>query len=183
MNTGTKANKNGRGFENYIIVPFLTKGFVVVNYSDWHKNMHSYGKELLIRDYPYYDIAKSKSRMEYFILSDKYGLKCRIECKWQSARGSVDEKLAKLYLDCIEPGNPDHTVIVVDGGGQRKRYIEWIRNAARKKLYTDDLNRHKRVDVMNLVEFINWVNNLPEYVGETVFSSVVMQNSIFDIIG
>ena len=183
MKTGTKANKNGKGFENYITLPFSSKGFITVHYSDWHKNMNSYGKEVLICDYPYYDITKSKSRMEYFVLSDKYGLKCRIECKWQSARGSVDEKLAKLYLDCIEPGNPDHTVIVVDGGGQRERYVKWIKDAARRKLYTSSFNSHKRVDVMGLVEFITWVNNLPEYVGESVFSSIVMQNHIFDIIG
>ena len=178
MNTGTKANKNGRGFENYITLPFLSKGFVIAEYNDWHHHNNAYGKDLLIHNYPYYDITNTKGKMEYFILSETYGLKSRIECKWQGSHGSVDEKLPKLYLDCIGPGNPDHSIIIIDGGGHRKRYIEWLKHAAASKLYINDSNNNKHVDIMSLVEFINWVNNLPKYKGKSIFSSVVLQESV-----
>lgn len=177
---GLKANNNGKGLELQVETSFRNKCFNVVDYREWYLNPYSYGSNLLIHNYPYVDITGAHCKMEYFVLSESYDLKARLECKWQSVKGTADEKLCKLYLDCIEEAHPANTIIVVDGGAQRRNYIEWLKRAAKSRLYTNEINADKVIKVMNLIELIKWVNDMPITFGNVLMQKTSSQTSLFD---
>jgi len=158
---GAKANNNGNLFEGCVEDVLKRKGFEVVKHSVWVKNPGMYGDNLLIRNSPYFDLTGHSGRMEFRLLSKIYNLNARIECRIQFIGGSVDEKYPKLYLDCIsEHADYDKTIIIVDGGGQRKKYIDWLKTASQTKLFTDITNNHKEIEILTLIEFVKWVADL-----------------------
>ncbi len=98
-------------------------GFETVAHSDYRKKPERYGKELLLTNMPYDTIYNHKGKTEFLLLSEKYQLTTRIECKWQQSNGSVDEKLPYLYLNCIETMPEKDIIIVIDGDGWKKGAI------------------------------------------------------------
>jgi hypothetical protein len=79
-----------------------------------------------------------------------------IECKWQSASGSVDEKFPYLVLN-IKERFPLPTMVVLSGKGYKPGAEEWLRRQVDDWL----------VAVMDLEEFITWMMN-SEAAGEIV---------------
>lgn len=73
-----------------------------------------------------------------------------IECKWQQAGGSVDEKLPYLNLN-IQTCYPSPTVVLIDGEGMKKGAIDWLTRQV-------DCNPNL-LAVHNLTHFIIWANN------------------------
>ena len=51
-----------------------------------------------------------------------------VECKWQSSRGSVEEKFPFLVLN-ITRGEYD-AIVILDGGGYTSGAEQWLRGAA-----------------------------------------------------
>lgn len=72
-----------------------------------------------------------------------------VECKWQQAGGSVDEKLPYLNLN-IQNCYPSPTVVLIDGEGMKKGAIEWL---TRQVVSNPNL-----LAVHNLAHFIIWAN-------------------------
>ena len=154
---GRTANIQGRTLESAIINIMSQKGFDVVPYRDWEKRPGQYSGELLLKNVPYETLYGHRGSTEFKIVSGKYG-DYRIECKWQQTSGSVDEKFPYLYLNCIEKMPEENIIVVVDGSGAKHGAVEWLKNAAERKLYTGELNRGKNIRVMNLAEFLAWAN-------------------------
>ena len=73
-----------------------------------------------------------------------------VECKWQQAGGSVDEKLPYLNLN-IQSCYPSPTVVLIDGEGMKKGAINWLTQQV-------DCNPNL-LAVYNLTRFITWANN------------------------
>jgi len=73
-----------------------------------------------------------------------------VECKWQQAGGSVDEKLPYLNLN-IQTCYPSPTVVLIDGQGMKKGAINWLTRQV-------DCNP-KLLAVHNLTHFMIWANN------------------------
>lgn len=155
---GTLANSSGNTLEKTVIGTLISKGFQAVMYRDYIKKPGSYGDELLLRNIPFTTIYGHQGNTEFLIRSKKYNLKIRIECKWQQSSGSVDEKFPYLYLNCVEAMPENDIIIIVDGGGAKQGAINWLRSAAENKMYISDNNKGKQVKVMNLSEFLIWVN-------------------------
>jgi len=155
---GGLANSSGGTLEKTVIGTLQSKGFAVAMYREYIKRPEKYGKELLLRNVPFQTIYKHRGNTEFLLISEKYSCKVRIECKWQQTSGSVDEKFPYLYLNCIEAMPEQDIIIIAEGGGAKQGAIEWLKNAAEKKLYTSAENQGKTVKVMTLVEFIQWVN-------------------------
>jgi hypothetical protein len=88
--------------ESTVIGTLNSKGFLSVPYREWQKNPTQFGSELLLRNVPFVTIYGHPGKSEFVLLSERYGLRIRIECKWQQSSGSVDEKFPYLYLNCIE---------------------------------------------------------------------------------
>ena len=101
MEKGTTSNITGNQLEVAVKTVLTGKGFELVNYRIWDKNKDKYGEELLLENAPFTTVYEHKGNTEFLLVSKKYKLRIRIECKWQQVSGSVDEKLPYLYLNTI----------------------------------------------------------------------------------
>jgi hypothetical protein len=79
----------------------------------------------------------------------KWPEKLIIECKWQQASGSVDEKYPYNVLN-IREKYPSPCVILLDGEGYKTGAAEWLRRQVDGK---------KLLAVLSMVQFQKWVNN------------------------
>jgi len=70
-----------------------------------------------------------------------------IETKWQQSGGSVDEKFPYLALN-IQTCYPHKTILLLDGGGYKKKAEEWIRKQVGNNL----------THVFNMGQFQKWAN-------------------------
>ena len=158
MEKGTISNTTGNQLEQAVKTVLTGKGFKLVNYRVWEKNPEKYGDELLLENAPFTTVYNHKGNTEFLLLSKKYKLKIRIECKWQQVSGSVDEKLPYLYLNTIEAMPEQAIMILIDGGGWKPGAIKWLKDAVKDKKYTTDKNNNKKILVYNLTEFFTWAN-------------------------
>jgi hypothetical protein len=159
MGKGKSANITGNQLEIAVQTVLLNKGFEIEMYRKWEKNPEKYGKEILLKNVPFKTIYGHKGNTEFLLLSEKYNLRIRIECKWQQSAGSVDEKLPYLYLNTIEAMPEKDIMILIDGNGFKTGAKEWLRNAVKEKLYTTEENNDTTVMVFSLAEFFTWANN------------------------
>jgi PD-(D/E)XK nuclease superfamily domain len=155
---GNLANASGNALEQAVKSVFQSKGFTIVNYSEWIKSPDLHGKELLLLNAPYTSIYSHQGRTEFLAMSERYNFKIRIECKWQQSSGSVDEKLPYLYLNAIEAMPENHILIIIDGDGFKEGAVSWLRNAVRNNLYTNGTKSDKKIEILNLREFLTWAN-------------------------
>ena len=144
----------------------IEKGYELPDSGWWGHYLTIYGyddqlEELYSQDSylgPFDGSGRVDGYTEFLLKSEKHNLEMRIECKWQQSTGSVDEKFPYLYLNCIEAMPEKHILIIVDGGGAKDGAVRWLKNAACRKLFTDDNSRDKQIDVFNLSDFIKWAN-------------------------
>ena len=158
MEKGTISNVTGNQLEVAVKTVLTGKGFELVNYRVWDKDRDKYGNELLLGNAPFTTVYEHKGNTEFLLISKKYKLNIRIECKWQQVAGSVDEKLPYLYLNTIE-AMPEKTImILIDGGGWKTGAIKWLKDAVKQKKYTTEENDDKKIFVFSLTEFFTWAN-------------------------
>lgn len=48
-------------------------------------------------------------------------------------------------------------IIIIDGGGYKEGALKWIKESARTKKYQN--SNMKKIQIMNIVEFMTWANN------------------------
>ena len=95
------------------------------------------------------DIYGKKRRVDIIIYHpDLYPNCLAIQCKWQSSRGSVEEKYPFEVLN-IEQSAYD-TIIILDGGGYSPGAKEWLSNKS---------NKNKLLHVFNKAEFFQFANS------------------------
>jgi hypothetical protein len=155
---GTLANISGNALEQIVVSTLILKGFTLVNYGDYAKSPLSFAHELLIRNAPYLTIYGHPGKTEFLVLSEKYGLEMRIECKWQQSPGSVDEKFPYLYLNCVEAMPERQIMIIVDGGGAKAGAIRWLKTTSQSRKYLTDFEAAKQIQVVSLTEFVAWAH-------------------------
>jgi hypothetical protein len=73
-----------------------------------------------------------------------------LESKWQDSPGSVDEKFPYL-VENIKKRYPCPAIIIQGGYGARDGAVEWLYN---------QVDEVKLIAVMDLQEFLSWVNHL-----------------------
>jgi len=149
---GRNANKNGQTLQNKVMRIFSRKGVQTVNYRHYWK-MAKQNKSILLKNVPYLNIAGARTYSEFVLLHQKLKMPIRIECKWQSSQGTLDEKLFLLYHNMTLCVREPVVIVIVDGGGARDEWINWLKNACNK---THD----KDIKVMNIKEFSQWVKQL-----------------------
>ncbi len=159
MEKGRSANITGNQLEVAVQTVLLNKGFEIEMYREWEKKPEKYGKELLLKNVPFKTIYNHKGNTEFLLISERYNLRIRIECKWQQRAGSVDEKLPYLYLNTIEAMPEKNIMILIDGDGFKAGAKTWLRNAVKEKLYTTEENKDTNIMVFSLAEFFTWANN------------------------
>jgi hypothetical protein len=158
MGKGQKGNITGNQLETAVKTVLAGKGFKIVKYRDWIKSPSSFGEEVLLTNVPYTTIYKHRGNTEFLLISKTYDLVMRIECKWQQSSGSVDEKLPYLYLNVIETMPESKIMILIDGRGWKEGALKWLKDAVKKKKYTQGTNKKKEILVFNLTDFFTWAN-------------------------
>lgn len=158
MRQGGLANSSGNTLETTIVGTLTSKGFGLVNYREWQRHPERFGQELLLRNVPYTTIYDHPGNTEFLIKSAKYQIEVRIECKWQQSSGSVDEKFPYLYLNCIERMPEKQIIVIVDGGGAKAGAITWLKRVSQIRQYIQPEAVDKQITIMNLSEFLIWVN-------------------------
>jgi len=153
---GANSNATGSQLEVAVKTVLTGKGFELVNYRVWEKNKALYGEELLLANVPFTTVYGHKGNTEFLLVSKKYALSMRIECKWQQSAGSVDEKLPYLYLNATEAMPENDILILIDGSGWKAGAVAWLKEAVAKRKY--GLLPEKNILVFNLVEFFTWAN-------------------------
>ena len=155
---GANSNTSGSQLEVAVKTVLAGKGFELVNYRVWDKSQEKYGDELLLENVPFTTVYEHKGNTEFLLVSKKYKLQIRIECKWQQTAGSVDEKLPYLYLNTIEAMPEKSIMILIDGDGWKAGSIKWLKDAVKEKKYTTQENNDKKILVFSLTEFFTWAN-------------------------
>lgn len=159
LSQGGLANKSGSVLEGIVTGALAPHGFKIIQNKDLLKLPEPEQNELLIKNAPYTTLYGSKGKTEFLLKSKKYGLKVRIECKWQQSAGSVDEKLPHLYLSAVNAIPEDDVIILIDGNGFRDGAIAWLRNAVDNRLYIPEDMERKNIMMMNATDFMTWANN------------------------
>ncbi|TCL76901.1 hypothetical protein EDC14_1001186 [Hydrogenispora ethanolica] len=155
---GGLANSQGRTLEQVVIATLQQKGFQVLPYAKYQGTLlEGVADDLLLTNVPFENIYGQQSKTEFKLVSRRWG-EYRIECKWQQSAGSVDEKFPYLYLNCIEKMPEANIILIVDGQGARPGAVEWLRRAARERLYQDGLRQPKNIQVFSMAEFVIWAN-------------------------
>lgn len=155
---GGHAVKTGGVLERMVVGTLGQHGFEVVYYRDYMKAPRKYGAELLLRHVPYTGLYGGRGFTEFLLRSERYQQEVRIECKWQQAAGSVDEKLPFTLLNAIDALPENEIIILIDGDGFRAGAKEWIREAAESRRFVPDDKAEKDVRVMSATEFLTWAN-------------------------
>lgn len=156
---GGAAVGSGNTLEQTVIATLTSKGFAVVPHKFWRDSPDQYGQELLLTRVPYVSIYGHISHTEFLLHSARFGLDIRIECKWQQSKGSVDEKLPYLYLNCVTRMPERKIFIIIDGGGFKSGAITWLREACRADSLFAQSTVDKDICVMSLTEFLIWANS------------------------
>jgi hypothetical protein len=133
MSQGTKANATGREAEEIVGNVLKRNGCV-----------YEYQVEVCIGIYGTPIIADFRA-----LGISNYPNGLIIECKWQAAAGSVDEKYPYLVQN-IKQCYPLPTLIVLAGRGYRSGAVGWLRRQVGGRL----------IAVMDLEEFIAWIHSL-----------------------
>jgi len=155
MNQGSMANMNGKIFEEMMIPIFEAHGFLVINESEIPK-YSPLPERVVIKNASYITIYNERGRTEFVIFAGERTI--RVEAKYQSAPGSVDEKYPYMLLNGIYKYPEDEIIFVVDGGGYKKGAREWLQNQIDNDwLYYKE--QGKNIQLMTIAEFMNWFNH------------------------
>lgn len=157
---GAIANNSGKVLEGIVESTLALKGFSPVKYRDWEQAPDLYGEELLLKNAPYTTLYEHAGTTEFLVKSKKHGVETRIECKWQQAQGSVDEKFPYLFLNCTQKMTEPHIIILHDGGGAKKGAVNWLRDACHRFTEGQARTTGRIIELMDIVSFTVWANKV-----------------------
>jgi hypothetical protein len=153
---GGKANKAGRILEKTILPVFSENGFKIITHATWARDPDKYDGDVVITGVPYTTIYGHTGKTEFVVKSPTRSLYFRVECKWQSSNGSVDEKFPYLYLNMVEQFPEPHIIVVLEGGGYKAGAKQWLEDAIKSKKYLP-VGFTKKLELMSLTEFLTWL--------------------------
>jgi len=156
---GGQANKTGKVLEELVVSTLTAHGFQVASFQNYSKHPAQYGAEVALRNVPYRTLYGGRGYTEFLVQSERYGLRTRIECKWQQKAGSVDEKLPHTYLSCIEAMEENDIIVLIGGKGFRDGAVNWLRSAAAESRYIPSNKPDKTIRIMDPTEFLTWCND------------------------
>ncbi|MXV78164.1 hypothetical protein F4001_07380 [Candidatus Poribacteria bacterium] len=140
MNTGKRANSAGKQLASFVDNLLHDYGYVKVSQSRFFA--------LRALEQPIYaqecntgkTLYGGTRRVDFILYHPKKWSECLvIECKWQSGRGSVDQKYPYFVLSANM--NPEPAIFVVDGDGYSGRSKEWLQAQSGKERILHILNQ------------------------------------------
>lgn len=153
MTDGTKANRTGNRLERFVEQTLQEYGYAAIinDKKGAFANRKSIGDKRYMTQVPVGPtIYESRRKSDFLIIDkDRFPDGLIIECKWQQAAGSVNEKYPFLLLNIQRTGIP--TIVLLDGDGYKPAARRWLADQVRP----DSLLR----GVWNMGEFQRAVNN------------------------
>src|SRR5580704_8624310 len=124
---GARANYTGNSLEEFVHSTLIRKGYKFVEHRQFDAERFL-DRPIFTVHYP---VARSIYDTQLFcdfliFHPDKHAANLIIESKWQQSRGSVDEKFSFLVAN-IREKYPHATIVVLDGGGYKKKANQWLR--------------------------------------------------------
>lgn len=158
LSHGAKANQAGQVFED--AVEFFAKrfGVSVVDYKDDKGNLSFIAGLKLVKRVPYTNMYTLIGYSEFVLYNQQSGRTARIECRWQSTSGSVDEKFPYLFENAKMHMPEKEIVLLVDGDGAKDEAVAWLKDRA--KNFAD-----KTIHVLTLGQFLAWFKRFIEEAG------------------
>lgn len=156
ISQGAQANKSGRVFENMMIPIFKDTGFEIFTETDLRTKKPEGLQRYIIKNASYTTIYNEGGRTEFVIVDGDRRI--RVEAKYQSTQGSVDEKYPYMLLNGIYQYPESEIIFVVDGGGYKPGARQWLEEHIRNN-WLDYKARGKNIRLMTIVEFANWFNH------------------------
>lgn len=159
---GTKANKNGNLIEKQCELAFRSCGIEIIAFKQVEllKKQNLLPSIYIVRNAPFTSIYGHRGKTEFVLVDNRCEpeKRIRIECKFQKAKGSVDEKIPYIYENIIEGAYPEKNVIVLlAGNGYRAGTKKWFK---KKIIEYSKTPNCKNVTVMeNTDELTSWIMN------------------------
>jgi hypothetical protein len=156
---GAMANANGKVFEKMMIPVFEDNQFVVLSESAYLSNPSKYSTidRYVLKNVKYTTIYEHEGKTEFVIVAGNRRI--RVEAKYQSAAGSVDEKYPYMLLNGIYQYPEKEIIFVVDGKGYKPGAHKWLKEHIENN-WLDYKNKYgKDIKLMNISEFMNWFNH------------------------
>lgn len=161
MSSGSKANSTGNRFECRIATELEAAGYVEVPESQYLRlrNSDFLPSKFFVRHIYVGKTIYDTDRYADFLIVNKslFPKGLILECKWQQANGSVDEKFSFLHQNIIKTGVP--SIFLYGGGGHKPGSIAWLK---------ERVDTHNLIAVWREDEFYIEVNN--GYFGTGEFS-------------
>jgi hypothetical protein len=130
--SGAFANHTGNTLENFVRQTLAYNGYAEIQ---GHKGQIFAGRgditgKQFAQQVPVGEtIYKTKRIADVLVINkDLFPDGLVIECKWQQAPGSVDEKYPFLVWNIAKADVP--TIVLIDGGGYKPAALEWLKAQA-----------------------------------------------------
>jgi hypothetical protein len=144
--SGSKANWNGKMFENFVYDNLVRNGFVYTDIKQLPlKNTEGSSKSFTSQFNLNKTIYGTKWMVDFLLYDSDINQYLVIECKWQQSPGSVDEKYPYLVTN-IKEQSPYPCLILLDGDGYKPASKEWLLTQVDEKL----------IGVLSMSEFVKW---------------------------
>ena len=144
MSNGLRANQSGKRLEDHAAAVLDDLGYSKVQSKHFFDLRECVGDPIYARQcYAGTSLYESRRRVDIILHHPEKWTDCLIiQCKWQSEKGTADEKYPFEVLSINK--NPYPTIVILEGAGYRPKSEEWLRSQAGK----DNL-----LQVCNLGEF------------------------------
>lgn len=152
MANGLHANKSGKRLENHAAEVLDDLGYSKVLSKHFFDLKSRVGNPIYARQcYAGTSLYGRRRRVDIILHHPEKWEDCLvIQCKWQSEKGTVDEKYPYEVLSIGE--NPYPTIVILEGTGYRPESGEWLRSQAGKNnlIHVYDLGEFDRFAKRNL---------------------------------
>ena len=145
------ANLSGGSLERRLALKFKAANFEIIRYKDWRESLLYTTRKprFVILDAPYQSVFGHRAKIEFLVIINNRQI--LVEAKRQMVAGSVDEKLAYVYLNAVHNIPNRDYVLVMEGHGFKPEAQDWIRRMARS---TDGFT------VLTFSDFDDWLRTL-----------------------
>jgi len=151
--SGEKAQKTGSLLEKFVENALTENGYKEFwNYkaTAFENRKAIGGKQYLKQLHIGPTIYETPRKCDFLIINrESFPDDLIIECKWQQAAGSVDEKYPLLLFNILKTGIP--TIVLLDGEGYRAAALKWLKDQVHPK--------GALIGVWTMAEFQTRINN------------------------
>jgi len=150
---GRHANIAGKALENFVEEALVNKGAYAVNHSKWVKGkieVPAWARKVLFKQVAYTKPWGKRGYSDFVLTTLDRSI--RIDTRYQSVVGSVEEKANFLFYVAERCYPEQEVILVLDGPGVRPEIRSWLIDMAKSV-------KHKSISIMTRNELTSWIGN------------------------